>query len=27
MVKPGSVKDIGGIKVGTQFDGQMRMML
>jgi len=27
MVKPGSVTDIGGIKVGTQFDGQMRMML
>jgi len=27
MVKPGSVKDIGGVKVGTQFDGQMRMML
>lgn len=26
MVKPGSVKDMGGIKVGTQFDGQMRMM-
>ena len=27
MVKPGSVTDMGGIKVGTQFDGQMRMML
>lgn len=27
MVKPGSVKDMGGVKVGTQFDGQMRMML
>lgn len=27
MIKPGSVTDMGGIKVGTQFDGQMRMML
>lgn len=27
MVKPGTVTDMGGIKVGTQFDGQMRMML
>lgn len=27
MVKPGSVTDMGGVKVGTQFDGQMRMML
>lgn len=27
MIKPGSVTDMGGIKVGTQFDGQMRMIL
>lgn len=27
MVKPGSVTNMGGVKVGTQFDGQMRMML
>lgn len=27
MVKPGSVTDMGGVKVGTQFDGQMRMIL
>ncbi len=27
MIKPGSVTDMGGVKVGTQFDGQMRMTL
>lgn len=27
MIKPGSVTDMGGVKVGTQFDGQMRMIL
>lgn len=27
IIKPGSVTDMGGVKVGTQFDGQMRMIL